>query len=336
MTRPFHMDRRAFSASLVIALGALATGCARESDSDRNTLRIGDQGKILQLPLELSGENKNAPRPFEFATFTDGPNMNAAFLAGALDVGFMGDSPALFASAAGADVVAIAAGRVPPNLYYQFVARPGANVRSLADLKGKRVAFTKSTALHGYVLLSLERVGLTQADITPVDVPIVSLSRTLESGHADVAILGPPLLSTYLAQNPGSVAIEAPDPAYSLVLASRKAIADGDLRAALLDFAKRSTRAGRWINANLDIWRKQYYEGVLHQDPETAKALIARQGASRVFFAQVNDDARRHLQRQANAFAKAGLLPEADKIVAQLFDPAINQQFNTAIEEALT
>lgn len=334
-TKPFPalpMSRRAFSASLVLALGGLAAGCGRQSD--RNTLRIGDQGKVLELPLQLAGQAANPPRPFEFTTFTDGPNMNAAFLAGALDVGMMGDTPALFASAAGADVVAIAAGRTPPNTYLQIVARPGSGITSLQDLRGKRVAFTKSTALHGYLLLSLERAGLTQADITPIDIPIVSLAKPLETGDADASLLGGPVLTNYLEHNPGARLIEAPDPGYTLILASRRSIENAGIRAALVDFSRRSARAGLWITANPDIWGKHYYEGVLHQDPATAKALIERQGKHRLFFAQVQNDAREHLQRQATALAKAGLLPEADATVARLFDPAINQEFNKVIEEA--
>lgn len=327
------MDRRTFSASLILALGGLAAGCADQSN--RNTLRIGDQGRILQLPLELSGEVGNPPRPFEFTTFTDGPNMNAAFLAGALDVGMMGDTPAIFASAAGADVVAIAAGKTPPNSYLQIVARPGSGIASLRDLRGKKIAFTRSTALHGYLLLALDRVGLSQSDITPIDIPLVSLAGALESKDADAALLGGPLMTSYIDHNPGAVLIEAPDPGYSLILASRRSIADGKIREALLDFSRRSARAGVWITANPDIWRKRYYEEVLHQDAATAKALIERQGKHRLFFAPAHDDAREHLRRQATVLAKAGLLPDPAATIARLFDPAINQQFNQAIEEAV-
>ena len=44
---------------------------------------------------------------------------------------------------------------------------------------------------------------------------------------------------------------------------------------------------------------------------------------------------RAHLERQAQLLSKAGALPDAGGTVARLFDPAINQQFNKAIAEAV-
>lgn len=326
------MSRRAFSASLMLALGGLAA-CGGKAGG--GTLRIGDQGKALQRPVELSGEGRNPPLPFEWTTFNDGPNMNAAFLAGALDAGMMGDTPALFASAAGADVVAVALGNIPPNTLIRLVAPPGSGIRTVADLRGKRVAFTKSSSPQGYLLLALDEAGLAHTDIVPVDVPIVSLALMLESNSADAAVLGGALLSSYLARNPGAVLLDVPVAGYTSILASRASIEDAGKRAALLDFTQRAARAGRWIGANLDIWRKEYYENVLHQDPETARAMIAQQGESRLQFGPVPDEAHALWLRQARVLAKAGLLPNPDPVANRLFDPAINRQFNQAIAEAL-
>ncbi|WP_066515690.1 PhnD/SsuA/transferrin family substrate-binding protein [Sphingobium cloacae] len=311
----------------------LAACRAGVGDGGSSTLRIGDQSKSLQLPFELAGEVEGPPLPFQWMTFTDGPNMNAAFLSDALDVGTMGDTPALFASAAGADVVIIAAGSTAPNSYLQIIARPDTGIRTLADLKGKRIAFTKSTALHGYLLLALEHAGLSQADITPIDVPLVALMRALQSEAADAAVLGGPMIPGYLAQQPDAVVLDAPDGGYNVILAARRSLAHPTIRSALVDFVARGARAGEWLKAHPDIWREEYFRGVQHQDEAGAQALLKRVGI-RPYFKTVTAELRTHLERQAKLLSGAGALPPGP-IAADLFDGGINREFNQAIEEAI-
>lgn len=333
---PFALNRRAFSALLLMAPFGLAAcgGAAPDGQSGNGALRVGDQGKTLELPIELSGQSSGVPRPLAFTTFTDGPNMNAAFLARALDVGTMGDTPALFASAAGADVVVVAAGGMKPNSYLQLVARPNVGIRSLADLRGKSIALTKSTALHGYLLLALNRAGLQQRDVRIIDVPIVALARTLQSGEVDAAVLGGPQLVDYLSREKGAVPLDAPDGAYNVILASRQALADAPTRAVLRDFVQRGQKAGAWVKSHPEVWREKYYQGVLKQDAATAQALMARLDGYRSSFLPVNEALRTHLGRQAKLLADAGVLPNSADTVDKLFDPAVTLEFNQAISEA--
>ena len=336
-TRPpiAALDRRAFSALLLLAPFGLAACGRGGSDAQTSaTLRIGDQARSLELPIELAGQAGNTPRPLSFTTFTDGPNMNAAFLAKALDIGTMGDTPALFASAAGADVVVVAAGHARPNGLLQIVARPGTGIRSLGDLRGKSVAATRGTALHGYLLLALHRAGLKQGDIRLIDVPLVALGRTLQSGDADAAVLAGPQIVSYLAQEKGAVPLDAPDGVYNVILAARRALADAPTRAALRDFVQRGTRAGRWVEAHPQIWRERYYQGLQHQDAAIAQAMMARQRGYIRYFQPVDDTLRAHLERQAQLLAGAGVLPNTPETVARLFDPAVTREFNQVIKEA--
>jgi sulfonate transport system substrate-binding protein len=260
--------------------------------------------------------------------------MNAAFLAKALDIGTMGDTPALFASAAGADVVVVATGHSKPNGLLQIVARPGSGIRSLSDLRGKSIATTRATALHGYLLLALHRAGLQQGDIRLIDVPLVALGRTLQSGDADAAVLAGPQIVSYLAQQKDAVQLDAPDGEYNVILATRRALADAPTRAALRDFVQRSARAGQWVEAHPDVWRERYYQGLQHQDAATAQAIMARQQGYHRYFQPVDDALRAHLERQAELLTGAGVLPTATETIARLFDPAVTQEFNKVIKEA--
>ena len=85
---------------------------------------------------------------------------------GSVDYGAVGDSPPIFAQSAGAAIV-YAAGQ--PITNGQGILVPAASpIRGIADLKGKRVGFTKGSSAHNMVVQTLEKAGLSYADITPV------------------------------------------------------------------------------------------------------------------------------------------------------------------------
>jgi sulfonate transport system substrate-binding protein len=101
----------------------------------------------------------------KWVEFTSGPPLLEAMNAGSIDLGAVGDSPPIFAQAAAAAVVYVAG--APVNNGQAILVKPDSPLRSLADLKGKRVAFTKGSSAHNVVIAALEKAGLSYADITP-------------------------------------------------------------------------------------------------------------------------------------------------------------------------
>ncbi|WP_412542516.1 ABC transporter substrate-binding protein [Longispora sp. K20-0274] len=164
----------------------LLSACSTSSEAAATgqvTLRIGDQGRSVELPLRLSGQLDNLPYRVEFSQFASGPLVNQAIQAGAIDYGSMGDTPAMFAQASGLPVSVVSVSRTDgPG--YTLVARPGSGVRTVADLRGKKVAYSKNTANHGFLLRVLDQRGLTQKDVSPVDVPLQNVGNVLESGRS--------------------------------------------------------------------------------------------------------------------------------------------------------
>jgi sulfonate transport system substrate-binding protein len=319
-------------ATAVLTLALLSLAACGGGKSEANVLNIGDQSKLLQLALERSGEAKDVGPKLRWTTFTDGPHMNAAFLAGAIDVGWMGDTPALLASAAKADVVVIAGAEHKAGSYYQIVAPPGSPIRTVADLRGKRVAFTRGTALHGFLLIALQSAGLRQADIVPVDLPIVAIASALKSGGADAAILAGPMLTGYLAENPRAQEIKTAIGGYNVVLATRKALADPTKRRLIEDFITHQARAWRWTRENLDRWQEVVFKEIFHQGPEALKLLKAR-GANLVLVGSVTPRIEQGMKRQAALLAQSGVLPKPGN-VDRLFDPEVTRHFNAIIAQA--
>jgi sulfonate transport system substrate-binding protein len=98
--------------------------------------------------------------------FPSGPPMLEAMNAGSVDFGQVGDTPPIFAQAGGAKIVYVAGQAITNG--QGILVKSGSAIRALADLKGKRVGFTKGSSAHNVVILALEKAGLQYSDIAPV------------------------------------------------------------------------------------------------------------------------------------------------------------------------
>ena len=167
----------------LLALGLTATALAASPD----TVRIGFQkGSIA---LVLAKENQLLEKRFpatrvQWIEFAAGPQMLEALNIGALDIGSTGDIPPLFAQAAGADLVYIGAEPPKPQAETILVAADSP-LHSVADLKGKRVAFQKGSSSHNLILRALNHAGLGYADIQPVYLSPADARAAFEQGSVD-------------------------------------------------------------------------------------------------------------------------------------------------------
>ena len=297
------------------------------------TLRIGDQGGGLETPLELAGELDDVPYDTEFATFASGPLVNEAFAADAIDIGIMGDTPALLSYAAGLDTVVVGI-RSSDGVAQTLVAAPGSGIETLEDLKGRKVAWATGTSQHGFVLRALDSIGLTQDDVEQVDVPLTDVANVLAGGQADAAVLYEVFRPPYIDEHPGAVELVTLKdfiPSYTYLLASRDAVEDPAKAAAIEDFVARLVRSGQWVDENPDAFIQAYYVDGQKQTPEYGKQAYDSQGFTE--WIEPAGQAQIDQQEQADLFYEAGFLPEKVDLGPQ-FDPAVTSRFTTAIQEA--
>lgn len=96
-----------------------------------------------------------------------GSNKALEFLnAGSIDFGSTAGSAALVAKINGNPIKSIYVYSRPE--WTALVTRKDSNIKSIADLKGKRVAVTRGTDPHIFLVRALLGAGLTDKDITPV------------------------------------------------------------------------------------------------------------------------------------------------------------------------
>jgi NitT/TauT family transport system substrate-binding protein len=76
--------------------------------------------------------------------------------------------------------------------FYRIVARGTAGIRTVKDLKGKRITTPRNTSAHYFLVRMLATAKLSESDVTLVDVtPLTEMSVALRDGRVDaVAILG--------------------------------------------------------------------------------------------------------------------------------------------------
>ncbi|OWY30210.1 sulfonate ABC transporter substrate-binding protein [Herbaspirillum robiniae] len=185
--------RRAVAGLSAIALGALAaltigvvpTAQAQEA----RVLRIGYQkaaNTLVLLKAHGALEKRLQPLGVEvkWAEFSAGPQLLEALNVGSVDFGYVGEAPPVFAQAAGADFVYTAYEIPTPDAEGLLVPK-NSPLNSVAELKGKKVAFNKGSDVHWLVVALLKKAGLSYSDIQPVYLAPADARAAFEKGAVD-------------------------------------------------------------------------------------------------------------------------------------------------------
>src|SRR5271157_3907314 len=189
--------RQVVAAALSLPLALPAIHRARALDS--KTLRVGFQKGEPVLMAAKTNQALEAllgPKGYgvEWIEFQFGPPMLEAMRVGSIDIGGVGDTPPIFAQAAHGDLLYIAADRGPP----QAILLPvGSKIQTLADLKGKKLAFGRGSSAHNFVLLVLEKAGLGYNEIEPIYLGPADAGAAFERGAIDAWSIWEPYASLF-------------------------------------------------------------------------------------------------------------------------------------------
>ncbi|TIP84087.1 MAG: ABC transporter, partial [Mesorhizobium sp.] len=199
----FALGLMASSSPLIAQAGSPGAGKLPTKVPQGTVLRIGDPE--TQRALELSGLIDQLPFEVEWANISGGPQTIEAFRANALDVGSVADIPPIHATWTGLKVKIIAAKfRKDPIAHpiYQLGIAPGVVVKTLADLRGKRIAFSPGQAQGALVLRVLQAAGLKKQDVTLIELPSKgdAYPVALAGKQVDVAPIWGVLVKHYLHQ----------------------------------------------------------------------------------------------------------------------------------------
>jgi sulfonate transport system substrate-binding protein len=310
-------------AAVTIATGTSAAAQTPASD----TVRIGYQkSSTLTAILKNNGVLEKALAPLgvrvSWHEFTSGLPLLEAINTNNIDFGAdVADTVPLFAQAAGAKLAYIAEEAASPSAQAILVGAESP-IRTLADLKGKKVAVTKGAGSHFLLLAALAKSGLNFKDISPAYLTPADGRAAFIGGNVDAWVAWDPFLTSAQRQSNARVLSDGSNglASYKRYYLSSAAFADRRSDVLNVIFGKLD-ETGQWVKAH----------------PKDAAALLA--GLWGIDAATV-EEANSHRsykvgvvtapglseqQRIADAFFSEGLLPvKVDAGNAKIWTPKQN------------
>jgi len=137
----------------------------------------------------------------EWQEFKHGPALLEAVNAKEVDVGYVGETPPVFAQAGGVDFVYVASDPPAPKAE-AIVVRKASSLDKLADLRGKKVALNRGSNVHYLLLKALESAKLSVTDIEVVYLAPADARPAFDSGKVDAWLIWDPFLAA--AQQSGA------------------------------------------------------------------------------------------------------------------------------------
>ncbi|QPF83673.1 sulfonate ABC transporter substrate-binding protein [Bradyrhizobium genosp. L] len=308
MTRLF----RRWIAYAVLSVGMVAATVGASYGQDK-VVRIGFQkyGKLVLLKSKGSLEEKLKAVGYKvvWTEFPSGPPLLEALNVGAIDFGNTGEAPPIFAQAAGAPIQYVAYEPAAPKGEAILVPKDSP-IKSVAELKGKKVALNKGSNVHYLLVKALEQAGVKYSDVEVAYLAPADARAAFERGAVDAWVIWDPFQSAAeaatgartLADGTGIVAN------YQFYFASKKFL-QSDPKIVDLVLAQLS---------EVDDWAKSDIHAVAEQLAPTiglsvpvVEVALKRQayGIKPVTDAVIADQ-----QQVADSFFALGLIPKHIKI----------------------
>jgi sulfonate transport system substrate-binding protein len=180
---------------ILVAMALAPFALAQNAD---NVLRIGYQkyGTLVLLKARGSLEKRLAPLHVEvkWTEFPAGPQLLEGLNVGSIDFGTVGEAPPIFAQAAGADLVYV--GNEPAASAAEAIIVPGNSpIKTVAELKGKKVALNKGSNVHFLLVKLLEKAGVRYTDIDTVFLTPADARAAFERGSVDAWAIWEPFFA---------------------------------------------------------------------------------------------------------------------------------------------
>ncbi len=296
-------------AAAVLSMATVVAGIGASYGQDK-TVRIGFQkyGKLVLLKGKGSLEEKLKPLGYKvtWTEFPSGPPLLEALNVGAIDFGVTGETPPIFAQAAGAPLVYLAYDPPAPQGEAILVAKDSP-LKSVADLKGKKVALNKGSNVHYLLVEALRKAGVKYTDIQPVFLAPADALAAFTRGSVDAWVIWDPYEAAAEASTGARILADGTGVVtnYQFYLSSKSFVArDGKAVDVVLEALN---EADDWTKNNIEAVAEQLSPSV--GLPAAVLAVSLKREAYGIL--PINDAVIASQQRIADTFFGLGLLPKA-------------------------
>ncbi len=305
------IDRRSILAG-ASALAAVLALPARAQDKPAE-IRIGTQKGGFFPAVRQRGQVDAAFKPLgvdiKWIDFQFGPPLLEAINVGSVDFGYVGDAPPIFAQAGDAKIRYAAAVTSRGNNQAILVPQDSP-ISTLADLKGKKIAFGKGSSAHNFLVAALEKTGIAWTDIQPVPLAPADATAAFTKGAVDAwSIWDPYVALAELKFNARAIAWD-----HDVHSSNAFYIVGADFVQKYPSLVARLNEAfaaeGRWADTHRDEVAKAQSEAT-GVDLEAVRRAVAR---SVFAVGPVSEEVIVTQQKVADRFAKLGLIPKPVRV----------------------
>jgi sulfonate transport system substrate-binding protein len=296
-----------FSALMLLLMAAVPMTFAQTSSD--SVLRIGYQkyGTLVLLKARGSLEKRLAPLHVEvqWTEFPAGPQLLEGLNVGSIDFGTVGEAPPIFAQAAGADLVYVA--NEPPASAGEAILVPkNSPIKSVADLKGKKVALNKGSNVHFLLVKLLEKTGVRYSDIDTVFLTPADARAAFERGSVDAWVIWEPFFAAAQRQTGARILADGNGVVsnHQFFLAARSyAKKRADVVAVIIE---ELAKVDEWARTNTKE-AAAVLQPQIGLDQATLELALSRGGYG---VTPVNDAVMAEQQKIADAFYELKLIPK--------------------------
>lgn len=178
-----------------------ATEQVAEASYKADTVRIGYQRSSTLMTLlketgELEQQLAEKKVKVSWHEFTSGQPLAEALNVGSIDVtADVADTVPVFAQAAKANLTYYAKETASPNAQAILIPQ-NSSIKTVADLKGKKIAVTKAAGSHYLLIAALNQAGLSFKDIEPAWLSPADGRAAFEHGGVDAWVTWEPYVSS--------------------------------------------------------------------------------------------------------------------------------------------
>ena len=239
---------------LLLAFGAVLAlaACGRDAGE---ILHVGSQRGGTKAVMLASGALEGAPYTVEWSEFAAAQPLLEAIGSGAVDVGLAGDAPFMFAYQSGSPIKAVGAQFVQerPVGAVALVVPKGSAVRTLADLKGRKIATTRGSIGHYLVIRALAAAKLPADWVSFTFLPPGDAKAAFSSGAIDGWAIWTPYLPVASKEGARTI-VDGHDliKGYGFDVANARAAESK--RAMLADYLRREAKALAWARTNTEAY----------------------------------------------------------------------------------
>jgi len=247
--------------AVILACFIIVSFCYAEK-STPITIKMGIQPWIGYGPWYIAQEKglfRKYNLKLELINFVEDKEVNAALASGEMHAANMGNYQAIKLFNAGLDIRIVLAEDIS---FKADAILASIDIKSISDLKGKKVAYEEGTVSEVLISYALKQNGLSVKDINPIFMPTANAGAALIAKKVDAAVTYEPYISSVIENNINI---------HLLYTAAEKEGIISDVLVVNESFLKKNPKP---IIKLLKVWDEavSYY----NKNPDDAKSIIAK------------------------------------------------------------